>query len=295
VAVKGPTAGSLLVIRRGRIAAERYYNGATRRDLFELHSATKSFTSALIGIALQGSYLNSVDQPITALLPEAARDPARRLREIRLRHLLSMTSGFRWDPLRPSAGEGSDWVAFVLSLPIATPPGDQFTYNGGNSTLLSAVISEASGLRAEELARKCLFKPLGIRRYEWASDPEGNTIGAYGLRLTARDFAKLGYLYLRGGIWNERRLLSADYLRDSLSPASRGGFPEFSPYGFHWWLANVQGRRAFYAAGYGNQYLYVVPSLDLVVVTTAEPVPPALPPPELRDVIEDVIVRAVRE
>jgi CubicO group peptidase (beta-lactamase class C family) len=159
---------------------------------------------------------------------------------------------------------------------MSSPPGNRFTYDNGNSHLLSAVLTEATGMSTAEYARRKLFRPLGIDEGGlWPADPQGITRGAVGLQLRPRDFAKLGELYLRGGRWNGRQIVPADYVRESTTMQVRLAPRPGHGYGYHWRVADALGGQAnrpfsFAALGYAGQSIAVVPSHDLVVVTTAQ-------------------------
>ena len=165
----------------------------------------------------------------------------------------------------------------MFNLPMRDNPGFVFNYNSGASHILSELIRRVTGMNALEFAQRRLFSPLGIRNVNWLSDPIGIMFGFAGLSLTARDLAKLGLLYARHGMWNKAQILTPDYVLASRTSWSSGGFPEDADYGYHWWVLPSESLPAFFAAGYGGQYLWIVPNLDLIVVTTAEGwLPPAL-------------------
>jgi CubicO group peptidase (beta-lactamase class C family) len=288
---------SLLVVRHGRLAWERYYGGYTPDDAFAIQSVTKSVVAALVGIAVGDGRLQ-LDQTIGELLHQrlaAVADP--RTRVITVAQLLTMTAGFDWhDPgdYYRVTGE-DDWVRAILATPLAHKPGATFTYNFGCSQLLSAIVAAVTGHSAAAFATARLFVPLGIEPAGWPTDPQGNPIGATGLELTARDMAKLGLLYLNEGRWADVQLAPATYIAVSTTPQSPGGDPEDAAYGYHWWVTSVAGDAAFFAAGYGGQYIYVVPARELVVVTTARWDLPPAETLELRPLIEAVVVPAARD
>lgn len=281
---------SVIVVRRGYVVFERYYQNFYPEFDFEIASITKSITGMLVGIALDQGYIQSIDQPVIDFFPEYndgtldSRTPT-----ITLRHLMTMTSGYDWsEEYGWRWPENNSWMAFALRMVTAHDPGDVFTYNTPATHLLSGVISRATGMSLSDFANKNLFAPLGIVPTEWSTDPEGYTTGAHALNLRARDVAKLGYLALNRGMWDGKQIVPAAWLAESTRQQSDGGFPEYAPYGELWWIAPEYG--AYFAAGYGGQYLYVVPSLDLVVVITSET---ERPHNENRDLIEDWVIPAV--
>ena len=291
-----PNVHSLLVIRNGAIVFEQYYQGHDASSLFDVRSVTKSFISALIGSALVEKHIVNLDQKILSCFPEYRThniDP--RKAAITIHNLLTMKSGIAWDEEhdfeRLAASE--NWIQYMFNLPMRDNPGFAFNYNSGVSHILSELIRRVTGMNALEFAQQRLFSPLGIRNINWPSDPTGITLGFAGLSITARDLAKLGLLYARHGIWNEARILMPDYVQASTTAWSSGGFPEGADYGYHWWVLPSESHPAFFAAGYGGQYLWIVPNLDLIVVTTAEY---WLPPSLLQDhrfLISDFVIPAV--
>jgi len=275
-----PDVYSLLVVRKGMIVFERYYQGFDATSLFDIRSATKSFISTLIGIAIKEKHIPNLDQKVLSYFPEyesANKDP--RKSAISIRDLLMMKSGLAWDEELDFVllDETQDWLPSILNVPMATDPGAVFDYNSGVSHILSAMIHQATGMTTLDFAQQRLFSPLGIVNHHWESDPTGITLGYAGLSLTARDLAKLGLLYARQGMWEGERILTTEYVRDSTTAWSSGGFPEEAEYGYHWWVLPSGPHSAYFAAGYGGQYLWVVPDLDLIVVTTANSqLPPSL-------------------
>lgn len=268
----GSNAAAFLVVRRGKIAWERYYQGAGSRDRHHLFSVTKSVLSSLVGIALQEGLLKSADQPVLDYFPEIHPDPADPLRLLTLRHLLAMASGLLWprkgwreimvDRLRRSP----DWVQFILGLPVRREEIGQFHYCSAASHLLSAIITRAAGQSACAYASQRLFAPLGIANVshgsDWEADPQGITLGGWGLHLSAREIARFGWLYVSGGQWGGRPLVPEAWVRQSTRPAG-----EASPgYGYQWWLRSVGRYQVFAGLGVGGQYLFCIPEQEMVVV-----------------------------
>jgi CubicO group peptidase (beta-lactamase class C family) len=222
-------------------------------------------------------------------------DPDPRKREITIRDLLTMHSGFRWDEGRDFCVFGSpDPVQWMFNLPLADPPGQVFHYSSGATQILAHLVQRISGLAVREFAGRELFAPLGIQDFDWPEDARGVSLGYAGLALTTRDLAKLGLLYLRQGKWEGQELLPARYVREATTAWSPGGDPEGKPYGYLWWVDHGQPGNAYFASGYGGQYLWVSPALDLIAVLTAEY---RLPPAQMKDVyylITDYVIPAVR-
>ena len=298
-----PQVRSVLVVRHGYLVYERYWQGVDAGDGHNSFSVTKSFTSALVGIALDDGKLKGLDQTVEELLADhlpANADP--RLRQVTLKQLLTMTSGLAGDDSTLGGDDDSwiemlkspDWVRHILSQPLVSAPGAEFAYTDKNAHLLSAIVADATGQSTLAYARAKLFGPLGIatdnalqqtishwpltpaelEAYEqapvaWPRDPQGYHVGGSFLRLPARDLAKLGYLYLNGGRWDSTQVVPADYVAASTQPQSD---PTMGPgdYGYLWWVTNETGHDSFRAMGFGGQLIQVIPDLDLVVVITSD-------------------------
>jgi len=238
---------------------------------------TKSFTSALIGIAMKEGYIESLEQKMVEFFPERTiQNLDSWKQDITLEDMLTMRAGIEWDEssypytdLRNTYIECSrsdDMVQFVLDREMAAKPGQIWNYNTGVSHLLSAIILEITGYDILDLANKFLFEPLGIKDAYWEHDRQGLTYGGSGLVLTPRDMAKFGLLYLENGTWDGEQIVPADYVAASIRTYS-----SFSPeegYGYHWWTFPTHG--TFAASGLYGQIIGVSPELDLVVVLTAE-------------------------
>ncbi|HEX6510898.1 MAG TPA: serine hydrolase [Chloroflexota bacterium] len=274
---EAPQIAAMLVVRHGLIVFERYYHDYSEASWFSLASVTKSVLSALVGIALRDGLLSGVDQPIARYFPQADTHG------LTLRHLLTLTAGWPYHDFdqRPMT------VPDMLAEPRATPPGQRFQYGETPPHLVSAILSQLTGVSAAEYARRELFGPLGMwreaerwrdapgtRQYHghwpdddlpWTCDANGISNGGFGLHLTVRDLARFGLLYARGGLCDGRQLVPADYLAASTTPQSRGGSPMWAPYGCFWWLPTWHRGQPFMAAGFGGQLLYVNTDLDLII------------------------------
>jgi len=268
---------SLLIARHGRLVAEGYFNGFDRGTLHDLRSAGKSFVSALAGIAIErGSF--SLDDPVSQLLPrfETHSNMSDAKRAITVRHLLNMSSGLEcsdWDPSSPGHEEkmydSRDWAGFILDLPMQNPPGTVASYCTGGVVVLGEVIAQRAGTGLDAYANTYLFALLGIQQSFWRPAPDGHATAATGMRLRPRDLAKLGELYLDGGTWNGVRVVPAPWVELSRQRVTPLGSDQ---YGFLWWkryfLHNGEQVDSYYASGNGGNYVFVFPSLDLVVAFT---------------------------
>ena len=260
----------VLIARRGRLVAERYFRGAAGHRPHNLKSASKSVLSALAGLAVEEGVLE-LDQPIADVLPEAADLDDPRKQAITVRHLLTMTSGLG----STSFGNYGSWVASrnwvlaAMARPLEAAPGTRFSYSTGGTHLLSATLARAAGKSTHDFAREHLFGPLGIRHSAWARDPQGIHVGGNNLSLLPRDMLKFGQLYLNRGRWDGRQILPWQWVDESTRPGlagPRGRGRIYGGYGYLWWLRGPRERGAYIASGYGGQYIYVSPAEDLVVV-----------------------------
>lgn len=261
---------SLLVIRHGKIVLEKYFGDYRPDTRHEQYSCTKSFLSALVGIALEQGAIAGLERTVVSFFPKKsfAHLDERKAR-MTVEHLLTMTSGLDWqegDPIYREMYISPDWVRYVLDIPMAAEPGSAFNYCSGCSHLLSAILQEATGMNTFRFAQENLFLPLGITDAEWSTDSHGTPIGGWGLQITPRDMAKLGYLYLNGGNWNGKQIVPAAWVQASVEKHVEN--PDGLDYGYQWWIYPSHG--AYAALGRAGQTILVAPDLDLIVVTTAD-------------------------
>jgi CubicO group peptidase (beta-lactamase class C family) len=271
-----PRVRCLLVARDGRLVFERYFAGTGPGTLFDVRSVTKSVTGALTGLALTEGALAGLDAPIAPELPPPdtldAVDSTLTVRE-----LLTMTSGFQWDEeTGPDYNlwiVSSDHVQYLLDRPYAHPPGTVFTYNSAAVHTLGVVVQRATGIPLPTYAQNRLFGPLGVDTVAWEVLERGTVNGGSGIALRARDLLKVGQLFLQHGWSGDRSIVPEAWValvtrpqftwRTSIGPLTR------VTYGMLWWVSDADPA-AFFAWGYGGQFIYVVPSLDLVVVATTD-------------------------
>ena len=269
---------SLLIVKNGYLVFEKYYSWGSPSKISAVHSITKSVTSALIGIALKKGYFDSVDQKLIDFFPEYVTDDLDpRIKEISLKHMLTMSAGFSWNDRGPVMRDfftSEDWAKFTIQLPIVTKPGDKFNYNSSISHLLSIILTKSTKTSTLDFAKKNLFEPLGIQSEFWWQDPQGYHIGGFGLGSSARDLARFGFLYLNNGYWDGQSIVPEQWVRQSteqqiqaLSHPMYGAFG----YGYNWWVKQVDGCSSFRAWGRRGQYVVVIPELDLVIVVTSNP------------------------
>jgi CubicO group peptidase (beta-lactamase class C family) len=283
--------GSILIARHGKLVYETYFEGdaGTLRDT---RSATKSITSALVGIAIAEKKLSGIDARVLALLPERARkmqNPDPRKGKITIEDFLTMSSPLECDDWN-DASRGNeermylveDWAQFILDLPIrgrmhlgeqpeAPPHGRYFSYCTGGVFTLSEVLQKATGVRTDHYAQEKLFGPLGITDAQWFYSPMNIPQTGGGLRLTSRDLLKIAELYRNGGQWRDVRILPEEWVRTSTQPKAR--IDDDTEYGYLWWLKSFKSggksHFAFLMNGNGGNKVAVFPELDLAVVLTS--------------------------
>lgn len=270
VRTKGIPLHSFLIVRNGVVVLDAYFYPYTGREVHDVASVTKSFTSAAIGIAIEQGYIKGVDESVLSLLPRAFADSDPRRRSLSIRHLLTMTSGLDCDT---EGGEkalaamrhSADWAAFAIALPMRAEPGSQYAYCSCNNHLLSSILTATTGKSLLEFAQKNLFRPIGVTDVIWPADPTGRTHGWGDLHLHPRDMARLGLLYLNRGKWGDTQIVSAEWVSESskASVTVREGVG----YGYSWWI-NTARPPIFEAVGRGGQRIAVLPKENMVVVFT---------------------------
>ncbi|MFW6347866.1 MAG: serine hydrolase domain-containing protein [Cyclonatronaceae bacterium] len=267
---------SFILYQSGEVLQEQYNAGMSQTRTINIKSASKSVLSALTGIALEQGFISSVDDSIAQYLPqyfEGISDVEKR--GITIRHLLTMSSGLestsfrnygRWVATR-------DWTAAALNGELQHPPGSRMRYSTGDSHILSAVLTEASGMSTRALAERYLFGPLSVSIGGWDRAPEGYFFGGNNMALSPQGLLRFGQLYLNAGRYEGRQILPENWVHASLSPTFRSiSFNSRGhDYGYLWWSNRFGHHQAYFAWGYGGQFVFVMPELDAVAVFTANP------------------------
>lgn len=291
----------IVIARKGYMVFEKYYYGYIPLDAHHVASVTKSVISALIGIAIDDGYIKSIEQKVLDFFPEYPTDSDDlQKRTITIKHLLTMTAPFpfSWKEGNKMGREPLDrlrrqrnWVMYILNLMGKNGQQGRFQYYTAGTHLLSAIIARTTGISAREFANERLFKPLGMREipdYEvksfgldevfgknitgWIKDPNGNNTGGWGLTLTPRDMARFGFLYLNSGIWEDKQIVSKDWIQESTdkSVILDSKVNGYNGYGYLWWSREENGIVAYSALGDGGNVICCIPDKDLVVAIASK-------------------------
>lgn len=296
-----PLVHSILVFRNSKLVFEEYFEGYlfdmdapefkgdhttfTRETDHMLASVSKSVTSVIFGVAVKEGYIGSLDQKLVEVLPGYEDVLVGEKAGITLEHLLTMSSGIEWDESSKPYGDpdnhvtalfdAEDPIEFFLSLDMVSDPGAEFLYSSGSTNVLGAVIQEHTGKSLLEYGKEVLFDPLNIEGGSWLQLPGGYYFASGGLSLRPRELAKIGYLFLNDGYWENEQIIAREWLEESVKgQISTEGktLPMAHEYGYQWWRMNfsAEGKEypCFFAAGAGGQYMFIFPELDMMVLFT---------------------------
>jgi CubicO group peptidase (beta-lactamase class C family) len=260
---------------------EEYFNNWQADKLHTLQSVTKSFTSALVGIAIARGEFKGVDEKVLDFFPEMKElsNLDERKASLRLKDILTMRTGVDYDESGPGSTHEQmtrlprGWGRFYLNRPMLRPPGTEFHYDSGGVILLSVMLKNRTGMHADQYAERFLFKPLEIEKKIWFNNQEGHTHSGGGLVLTARDTARFGLLYLNKGRWGDLQIVPEAWVNESFTKHvdfTQPGQPP-SGYGYLWWIGAPDPRGngkhdVYFARGRFGQYIFIAPEPDMVVV-----------------------------
>ena len=277
---------SLLLIKNGYLIAEKYFHEGSIDQLSKRASVTKSYTSALLGIALEKGCLKSIDQNMIDFFPEVAdqiNDP--RKKQITIREMLQMRAGYPWeetDSTYWNAMWSGENINKIASIPLTKNPGSEFQYSNFTSDWLGIIISRACKTDLKSFGEENLFNPLEVKLGNWNRDLDGYYIGAADIQFTARDMAKFGLLYLNKGTYKNEQLIPADWVKESLQSYSEkvntsgvnsgkvGRYFHNIGYGYQWWSAKVGEHHFNFAWGHGGQLIILLKDYNMVIVVTAD-------------------------
>ncbi|MFX0125456.1 MAG: serine hydrolase domain-containing protein [Candidatus Hodarchaeota archaeon] len=266
---------SIIIVKNSSIIYETYFSGFNENMKHEIWSCTKSVTSALIGIAIDQGMLSLNDIVIDLFPNKTFQNTDARKERLEVKDMLTMTTGLEWagdtEYISLSTNQVPDWVQYVLDKPMVAEPGEVFNYHTGASHVLGAIIEIVSGMETLEYAKQFLFEPLGIEKFSWTRDTQGNVRTGSGLSILPRDMAKFGLLYLNNGTWMDEQILSSAWVEASTESHVGEGWG----YGYQWWVYhNIEINdktisKAYAARGYLDQVIFVIQELDLIIVMTS--------------------------
>lgn len=290
-----PRLRGVLVAQRGQVVLERYTGGAGADRATNVKSASKSILSVLVGIAIQEGHIRGLDQPIADFFPSYFARPGvdPRKRQITVGHLLSMQSGLESTSFNDYGAwvSSRDWVRAALDQPVVDQPGGRMLYSTGSTHLLSAILTRATGRSTWAYANEKLAEPLGFRIRPWQRDPQGIFFGGNDMYLTPGQLLRFGQMYLDGGVYSGRQVVPRSWVEESVRPRTSSPWNGHG-YGLGWWSKDSGGRRVFFAWGYGGQYVFVVPELELVAVFISQADGPRAPGhlPGIHRILDEYLV-----
>ncbi len=261
---------SVMVLRHGKVICEGWWHPFRPEYGHIMHSMSKSFTSTAVGFAVEEGRF-SVEDKVASFFPDKMpAKPAPYLAEMKVKHLLCMGTGH--DP-EPDIRETDEWIAGFLASDIPYEPGTHFTYNSMATFMLSAILQKQTGQKLVDYLADRLFAPLGIEGASWEDNPEGINVGGWGLKIKTADIAKLGQLYLNGGKWQGKQLISKDWVKNATtkqieSARLNAGWADWAcGYGWQFWMCSEAG--VYRGDGAKGQYCIVMPRQDMVIAMTA--------------------------
>ncbi len=263
---------SLLIQQDEQLLNERYFNGMDATDHANIKSASKSIIGLLVGIAIEEEYIESIDQPIRSYFSDYFdKNPDSVKERITIEDLLTMRAGLETTSFHNYGRwvTSSNWIHFALDQPMEAEPGGDMVYSTGSSHLLSVIISRATNMDTRAFANKYFFGPMGISVGGWDRDPQGYYMGGNNMALRPADMLKIGQMIINGGMYEDERIISKDWLQASFQTYTRSNYNPYD-YGYMWWNKPVGEYKVFFAWGYGGQYIFMIPELNAVVVMTGE-------------------------
>jgi CubicO group peptidase (beta-lactamase class C family) len=296
-----PRLHSLLVSQNGELIVEEYFNGYSARRTANVKSVSKSIMSALIGIAIDRGHVSGLNQPISEFDGDLMSTKSGTPKDnITVGNLLSMQSGLETTSFYNYGAWvlSDDWIDFALEQPLQAPPGTKLQYSTGNTHLLSAILTEATGQSTLDFAREVLGQPMGFQLAAWPQDPKGVYFGGNNMELTPRQMLAFGELYLNDGQGNGRQVIPTEWIETSFQPLAESAREEGRFYGYGWWMRDMVGVQTTFAWGYGGQFILLVPEFSMVVVTTSSSLPGDNRRAHIRglyDLLEYQIVQPMRD
>lgn len=258
---------SVMILRHGKVIAEAWWAPEDATKPHVLWSLSKSFTSTAVGLAVEEGKLSIEDRVVGFFPDDLPGEPSENLRKMQVKDLLTMSTGHADEP---NVRQSQDWIKSFLAHPLPHPPGTFFRYNTPATFMQSAIVQKVTGKTVVDYLQSRLFDPLGIQPPRWDTNPQGISLGGYGLFLKTEDIAKFGQLYLQNGKWEGKQLIPATWVQQATSKqVSNGDNPSSDwnqGYGFQFWRCR---HNAFRGDGKDGQFCVVLPDQDAVVVMTA--------------------------
>ena len=264
------TLRSLLVLQNDTLLIEEYFNGASANYPYNIKSASKSIISILAGIAVDKDIISLDDTLGDYFADYFSQHPDSLKATITIQDLLTMRAGLetasfynygRWVISK-------NWAEWNLKQELVEEPGGKMVYSTGISHLLSVIITKASGVSTRQFAKEYLFRPLNIRPGGWDKDPQGYYMGGNNLALKPADLLKIGQMMLHKGIYKGKRIVSEDWVTDSFKSYTQSNFNPYN-FGYMWWNKAISEEKIYFAWGFGGQYIFIIPSLESVIVITS--------------------------
>jgi len=267
---------SLLIIKNGFLVSENYFNGYDIESPHSVQSVSKSFLSALIGIALRENLIPDLDRKIIEYFPEYTSNVAdSRMNDITLKNLLMMRGGIESDRnLLFPVIQTSDWIQTIMETELALDPGEKFYYSTMGTHIISAMLSRVTGISNLKFANNYLFKPMKISIKEWEMDPKNNYTGGFGMYFTARDMARFGFLYMQNGYLDGKQIVPRNWVEESVRDHLNAenfiwGAIEDIGYGYLWWTGKIGEYPIYFALGHGGQFIMNFDEQNMIVVVTS--------------------------
>jgi len=292
------TIHNILILKNGKLVFEEYFRGFkldyyspdlngelmdySRTTDHPMQSVSKSVTSVIFGIAVKEGYFPDLHKKIIEYFPEYADILTGEKADITIHHLLTMGCGLAWDESTYPVGDSrndimqlfasEDPMRYILSKPLLSTPGTQFLYNSGATNVLGAIIEKATGMGFLDYANQKLFDPLQSEGGAWSAYSNGQIHASGGLKFKARELVKIGLLFLKNGSWEGHQIITPGWIDKSQTEyvsSINNFFPGTPGYGYYWWLTdftvNETSHKCFFAAGWGDQYMFIIPDLDMII------------------------------
>jgi len=278
----GKVSGVVVLNMRGKPIVEQYYGFKNRYSLNPISSVTKSITSIALGICIDRGLVASIDEPVAKYFPEYKKQFAENpdKKNITLRHFLNQTTGLKWgewfypynyasNNLMALLESKENWIDHFFNLSVDTLAGVKFNYNSLSSQVIAEVVSRVSGMEFSQFVIENIFKPLNISSFSWDPYPNNPLPAWGGISMSTIDMAKIGLLMLNNGKYRNVQIVSASWVSNSI--AIQSVYNQSTAYGLHWWIEHLTGEPLiYYAAGYGDQYVFVVPEKEIVIAINSQ-------------------------